>query len=120
MSIVERDEDGAVLVIEVDGTLVMGRESKKFEWLVSERVKEGRRNLVIDVANVPYVDSAGIGVVVASLSTVSRAGGQFRVAGANGFVRGILEKTGVDGILALDATVADSLAALATASDESR
>jgi anti-anti-sigma factor len=120
VGIVERDENGSALVIELDGALVMGRDSKKLEWLVSERVKEGRCSLVIDVAKVPYLDSAGIGVLVASLSTVSRAGGQMRVAAANSFVRGILGRTGVDRILALDATVAESLSVLATASDESQ
>jgi anti-anti-sigma factor len=118
MGIVERVEKGSVLVIELDGALVMGRESKRLEWIISERVKEGRRKVVIDLGKAPYIDSAGIGVVVASLSNVTRAGGQMRVAGANSFVQGILEKTGVDGILALDATVADSLSVLAAASEE--
>ena len=46
---------------------------------------------VIDLTGVPYIDSAGLGVILASLKTVRERGGDIRLCGLNPHVRRVFD-----------------------------
>ena len=71
-------------VVELTGHLNLGNELMTVENAVKRVIDEGARKLVIDVTKLEYIDSAGIGMLVACNGQIERAGGKMRVAGAQG------------------------------------
>jgi anti-sigma B factor antagonist len=75
-------------------------------------VGDGDTRIILDLAGVDFVDSVGLGVVVAALKRVRSRGGDVVVAGAAPRVREVFEITRLDEIVALFPDVDDALAAL--------
>ncbi|MDP9051054.1 MAG: STAS domain-containing protein [Acidobacteriota bacterium] len=61
--------------------------------------------LIIDMESVPYMDSAGLGVIMNYFVSAQSAGRKFFLAGVNERVRSLLEMTKVDTILKMYDTV---------------
>ena len=94
-----------VTVVELTGHLNLGNELMSVENAVKRVIDEGSRKLVIDVAKLDYIDSAGIGMLVACNGQMDRVGGKMRVAGAQGTVAKSFEVVHMDRITSLDADV---------------
>ncbi len=92
-------------VVELTGHLNLGNELMTLENAVKRMIAEGARKLVIDVTGLDYIDSAGIGMLVACNGQIDRAGGKMRVAGAQGTVARAFEIVHMDRITSLDADV---------------
>ena len=105
--------ESGVEVIVLTGSLTLGRDAQSFEFMVEELIKSQHKRMVVNMAEVSFVDSAGIGIVVGCHGKVTTAGGKLRWAGVTPRVLNVLKITKVDSILHLDASVADSLKALA-------
>lgn len=90
-----------VVLVEILGKVVYGPECQQVEWLTAELLEEGERKIIFDISRVQHLDSSGIGIVVMCSSKVKEAGGELRLAGAEGHVKAILEITGVGKIVAL-------------------
>ena len=92
-------------VVELTGHLNLGNELMTVENAIKRLIEEGARKLVIDVTRLEYIDSAGIGMLVACNGQIDRAGGKMRVAGAQGTVAKSFEVVHMDRITSLDADV---------------
>ena len=92
-----------VTVVELSGHLNLGNELMSVENAIKRLIEEGARKLVIDVTKLEYIDSAGIGMLVACNGLMDRAGGKMRVAGAQGTVAKSFEVVHMDRITSLDA-----------------
>jgi len=92
-------------VVELTGHLNLGNELMSVETAVKRLIDEGARKLVIDVTRLDYIDSAGIGMLVACNGQMDRAGGHMRVAGAQGTVAKSFEVVHMDRITSLDPDV---------------
>lgn len=92
-----------VTVVELTGHLNLGNELMSLESAVKRVIQEGARKLVIDVTRLEYIDSAGIGMLVACNGQMDRAAGKMRVAGATGTVAKAFEVVHMDRIMSLDA-----------------
>jgi anti-sigma B factor antagonist len=69
------------------------------------------KRLVVDLSNVPYVDSSGLAVLIAAMQSVEHDGGLFMLAGAQETVRTILESARLDQYFIMHNTVDEALAA---------
>lgn len=96
-------------VVELTGHLNLGNELMSVESAVKRVIDEGARKLVIDVTRLDYIDSAGIGMLVACNGQIDRAGGQMRVAGAQGTVAKAFEVVHMARITSLDTDVDSAL-----------
>ena len=95
--------DGAV--IRISGRLNMIA-APKLRDLVTHIVHgDGRSHLVVDLAGTDFVDSSGLGALIAGLKTARSAGGDLRIARAGTQVTMVLELTGLDRILQSHDTV---------------
>src|SRR3954469_18147555 len=72
---------------------------------------EKPKRLVIDLSNVPYVDSSGIAVLIGAMQSLELEGGVFMLAGAQETVRTILESARLDQYFRLFPDVDAALAA---------
>ena len=91
----------AAAVIAISGRLVFGREAERLEAEVGELLKSGQTKFVFDLAALEYMDSSGIGTVVACLTQIKKAGAELRVAGASSRIQRLFAVTGVDKLLSL-------------------
>jgi len=78
--------------------------------VIGEAVKDnGTPRLVIDMEGVSFVDSTGLGSVIAALKLVRGSKGDIRLAAPNQQVRVVLELTTLDRVFAYYPTVEDAL-----------
>ncbi|HEX3509377.1 MAG TPA: STAS domain-containing protein [Candidatus Dormibacteraeota bacterium] len=103
-----RQTDGGVTVLAPSGRLdVAGAPSLK--EAVTEAVKTGPQKVVIDLEGVSFVDSTGLGSVIAALKLVRSSKGDLRLAAPNQQVRVVLELTTLDRVFPYFATVEEAL-----------
>jgi anti-anti-sigma factor len=107
--------DSGVLLFTLSGTMTMGTQLQRFEWLVDELTKSQQNRIVVDMSGITYVDSSAIGVMVGCFGTVKNAGGQFRLAALNDRVAKIFKMGGVDTVLLIDPTRDAAVAAFGNA-----
>jgi anti-sigma B factor antagonist len=77
---------------------------------VDDLVDEGWHQLVIDLEQVSFVDSSGLGALVRALGTTRRVGGDCRLAGPGSQVRALLQASTLDRVLTHYPSVEDALA----------
>lgn len=78
MQITERSV-GDVMVLDIKGKITLGEGDEQLKDKVNSLVNQGQRKLVLNLAEVPYLDSAGLGRVVGAYTTVSRQGGSLKL-----------------------------------------
>ena len=78
MQITERTV-GDVMVLDVKGKITLGEGDEILKDKVNSLVNQGQRKIVLNLADVPYLDSAGLGEVVRAYTTVSRQGGSLKL-----------------------------------------
>ncbi len=111
---VERgDLDSGVVVLALTGSLTMGNQLMKLEWLVEELVKDQRNKIVLEMSGITYLDSSAIGVLVGCNSKVAASGGQMRLAAVTARVAAVLSISKIDTVLVIDPTCDDAASALA-------
>ena len=76
---IEERTVGDVVVLDLKGRVTLGEGDQLLKDKVNSLVNQGRKRLVLNLAGVPYVDSAGLGEIVGSYTTVSRQGGSLRL-----------------------------------------
>ncbi len=100
---------GGIVVVRPRGRLdiVAGPEVRR---RLSEAIDAGYRNVVVDLAEVPFMDSTGLAALISGLKAARHAGGDLRIASLNNQVRVILELTRLDRVLRFYPTVEDATA----------
>jgi anti-sigma B factor antagonist len=78
MQIVERAV-GDVVILDVKGRITLGEGDELLKDKVNTLVNQGKKKIVLNLADVPYVDSAGLGEIVRTYTTVSRQGGSLKL-----------------------------------------
>jgi anti-sigma B factor antagonist len=78
---------------------------------LTQLIDRGRARLVLDLAAVMYIDSSGLGAVVAATKHARAAGGDIKVCALEQDVRSLFEMTHLHKLLAIHATRQDAIAA---------
>jgi anti-sigma B factor antagonist len=76
---IEERSAGDVMILDLRGRMTLGEGDEALKNKVNSLVAQGRRKLILNLADVPYVDSAGLGEIVRSYTTVSRQGGSLKL-----------------------------------------
>ena len=103
-----RKADNGATVVAPTGRLdVAGAPALK--EVISEVVKDGPQHVVIDMEGVSFVDSTGLGSVIAALKQIRSSQGDLRLAAPNQQVRVVLELTTLDRVFPYYSTVEEAL-----------
>ena len=70
---------GDVMMLDLKGKITLGEGDELLKDKVNSVVNQGHRKIVLNLADVPYLDSAGLGEVVRAYTTVSRQGGSLKL-----------------------------------------
>jgi anti-sigma B factor antagonist len=82
-------ENAAVLIL--SGRLTIGESINALHDSVEERIAAGEKDIVLDLHDVTYVDSAGLGVLVTSLTCARNRGGSLRLANVPQRIQDLLD-----------------------------
>ena len=78
MEIEERANSG-VIILDLKGKLTIGEGDELLKDKVNSLIQQGHQKLLLNLEGVPYVDSAGLGEIVRTYTTVSRQGGKLKL-----------------------------------------
>jgi anti-sigma B factor antagonist len=81
---------GSVTVLDLDGKLVLGDGDTLLKDKVHSLVFQGRKNIVLNMGGVAYVDSSGLGAIVASFVTAKNNGGQVKLLKLTNRLQGLM------------------------------
>ena len=81
--IIEEREFGDVTVLTLRGQIILDDGDLVFRRKIHELVDGGHVKIVVNLAEVDYIDSAGIGMVVGKLKTVREKGGDMKLLNLN-------------------------------------
>jgi anti-anti-sigma factor len=110
LHVTERVADG-VVVLELHGRLVFEDGDQNLREAIDSAIATGRLAVLVDLHDVTYMDSAGIGVVVESFVRLTRRGGQCKLLRPSPVVRRVLDITQLSTVVA---TFDDEATALAS------
>ena len=103
-----RDASG-VTVVDISGRITLGEGSALLRKTIRELLDEQRTLILLNLADVDYIDSSGIGALVRTFSTLKRGGGKCVFYAPTQRVRMLLKMVRLDGVLEI---VEDEAAAL--------
>ena len=92
MQIAER-ESGSVTILDLSGKIILGEDSTLLKDKLQSLLHQGKRNVLLNLGQVPYVDSAGLGSLVAAYTTVTREGGSLKLANVTRKMQDLLSIT---------------------------
>ncbi len=78
LNISER-QAGDVTVLDLGGKITIGEGSVSLRGAIRRLMEEGKKKILLNLAQVSYVDSSGIGELVSSFTTINRDGGQLKL-----------------------------------------
>ena len=78
MEIVERTVSD-VTVLDLKGKMTLGEGDEMLKDKINSLLASGKKKLLLNLEAVPYIDSAGLGEVVRTYTTVSRQGGSLKL-----------------------------------------
>jgi anti-sigma B factor antagonist len=78
MDIAERTV-GDVTVLDLKGKMTLGEGDELLKDKINSMLANGRKKLILNLEGVPYIDSAGLGEIVRTYTTVSRQGGSLKL-----------------------------------------
>ncbi len=78
LNIAER-QAGDVTVLDMSGKITIGEGSVALRTAIRRLIEEGKKKILLNLAQVGYVDSSGIGELVSSFTTLNREGGQLKL-----------------------------------------
>ncbi len=100
---------GDVIILDLDGNIIIGESADRVRNITRRLLAEGRRKILLNMVQVRWIDSRGIGELVSALVSVTRAGGQIKLLKVRENIEELLTVTRVDTIFDL---YDDELAAL--------
>ena len=92
MKIVER-QVGDVVILDLHGKILIGEGDDALREAVTKLADSGKTKILLNLADVPYVDSAGLGEIVRTYTTVSRKGGKLKLLNLTKKIQDLLSIT---------------------------
>jgi anti-sigma B factor antagonist len=84
---------GDVTVVDAEGRITLGDGASTFRDLIRDLVGKGNKKLLVNLGEVSYIDSSGIGELVSGFTTVQNAGGAMKLLNLNKRVKDLLQIT---------------------------
>ena len=97
---IEVTQTGGVTLVVPKGDLDMGT-ADQMKRTLSDLVEKGQSKLVMDLTGVAYVDSSGLGALVAAMKQARAVGGNLKLCGLQEDVRSIFEMTRLIKVMAV-------------------
>jgi anti-sigma B factor antagonist len=80
--ITKREKEG-ITILDLKGRLIVGEPSVRVRESINQEVSQGKIRLILDLAEVDYIDSTGLGSMVICYTTLQKAGGTLKLVKLN-------------------------------------
>jgi anti-sigma B factor antagonist len=84
---------GDVTILDMNGRITIGDGSVALRSSVRRLLEEGKKNILLNLAGVGYIDSSGIGELVSSYTAINKEGGQLKLLSLTQKLRDLLTIT---------------------------
>lgn len=84
---------GDVVIVDIIGRITLGEGSGVVRETVKDLLKEGQKNLLLNLGEVTYIDSSGLGELVAAYATGAHQGARFKLLNVQKRVHDLLQVT---------------------------
>jgi len=74
---------GKIVIIDIEGKVLLGDGDVEIKQAVENLLRQGDKNILLNLAKVPYIDSAGLGEVIRCYTTIRRNGGNLKLLAPN-------------------------------------
>jgi len=74
---------GDIVIIDVDGQILLGDGDIEIKKEVDDLLKRGTKKILLNLAKVPYMDSAGLGEMIRCFTALRKTGGDFKILSPN-------------------------------------
>jgi anti-sigma B factor antagonist len=106
---IKERQAGDVTVLDMNGSIRMGEGSGVLRSAIRNLVTGGKKKILLNLGDVRYIDSSGIGELIANYTTVSKDGGQMKLLNLTGKVKDLLVITKLLTVFDTYETEADAL-----------
>jgi len=76
---IEERSTGDVVILDLKGKMTLGEGDELLKDKINSLLHQGKRSVVLNLADVPYIDSAGLGELVRTYTSLSRQGGTLKL-----------------------------------------
>lgn len=83
----------SVTVIDISGRITLGEGCTQLRQLIRDQLGKGDKSILVNLADVTYIDSSGIGELVSAFTAVSNQGGQLKLLNLTKKVHDLLQIT---------------------------
>ena len=77
--VIEERIVGDVTILDLKGKMTLGEGDELLKDKINSLIHQGQKKLLLNLEGVPYIDSAGLGEIVRTYTTVSRQGGNLKL-----------------------------------------
>jgi len=84
---------GDITVIDAAGRITLGEGASAFRDMIRALAAKGNKKILLNLSEVSYIDSSGIGEMVSGFTTVTNNGGQLKLVGLSKRVKDLLQIT---------------------------
>jgi anti-sigma B factor antagonist len=103
---------GDVAVLNISGRITLGEGNVMLREIVRELADKGNKKIVLNLGEVQYIDSSGLGELVKTHTTVRNQGGQLRLANLNKRVNDLLQMTRLSAVFDIERDEASAIRSL--------
>jgi anti-sigma B factor antagonist len=86
-------DSGSATVIDISGRITLGEGSATLREMIRDHLSQGHTKLVLNLGDVSYIDSSGIGELVSGYTTVKNLGGDLKLLNLTKKVHDLLQIT---------------------------
>jgi len=78
------------VVIELKGNVMGGDDTKEFTETLHKLIDEGKKNVIVDLSGVKFMNSSGLGMLISGLTTMKKAEGHLKLANVTDKIESLL------------------------------
>jgi anti-sigma B factor antagonist len=87
---IKTEEKYSAVVIILKGNVMGGPDTQAFSELLHKLLDEEKKNIVVDLSGVKFMNSSGLGMLISGYTTIKNGGGKFVLAGATEKINSLL------------------------------
>jgi anti-sigma B factor antagonist len=84
---------GSVTIVDVSGRIVLGEESAALRAVIADLLSEGHNKILLNLGDVNYIDSSGLGNLVSAFTSVKKQGGELKLLNLTNKVQDVMQIT---------------------------
>jgi anti-sigma B factor antagonist len=84
---------GAVTVVDITGQIKLGEESGALRDMICDLLSKGHKQILLNLGDVHYIDSSGLGTLVSAFTSVRKQGGELKLLNLTNKLKDLMQIT---------------------------